>query len=169
MANAQRRCRRVTTLSRRLSHFALRNDFATQDETCSLFRVALAAPQRRICRFQARRQRICLGTCGALAYNVFAVARGGPLFFKRDQDVYRIVRVSGSSSQRVDERSRAVIAAGFQNATDARDCAFRWVNRYCPEATYLPDTGRWRLQDEDGSVHLFCIEASAAGEERNAA
>jgi hypothetical protein len=104
-----------------------------------------------------------------LAYNAFAVARGGSLFFKRDQDVYRIVRFSGSSSQRVDERSRAVIAAGFQNATDARECAFRWVNRYCPEATYLPDTGRWRLQDDDGSIHLFCIEASAAEDERSAA
>lgn len=90
-------------------------------------------------------------------------------FFKRDQNVYRIVRVSGSSSQCLDERSRAVIAAGFQNAIDARECAFRWVNRYCPEATYLPDTGRWRLQDEDGSIHLFCIEASGAGDERNAA
>jgi hypothetical protein len=104
-----------------------------------------------------------------LAYNASAVARGGPLIFKRDQNVYRIVRVSGSSLQRLDERSRAVIAAGFQNATDARECAFRWVNRYCPEATYLPDTGRWRLQDEDGSIHLFCIEASGAGDERNAA
>ena len=90
-------------------------------------------------------------------------------FFKRDQNVYRIVRVSGSSSQCLAERSRAVIAAGFQNATDARECAFRWVDRYCPEATYLPDTGRWRLQDEDGSIHLFCIEASAAEDERSAA
>jgi hypothetical protein len=78
--------------------------------------------------------------------------------------VYRIVRVSGNSSQCLDERSRAVIAAGFQNATDARECAFRWVNRHCPEATYLPETGRWRLQDEDGSIHLFCIEPSAEGE-----
>jgi hypothetical protein len=98
-----------------------------------------------------------------------AVARGGPISFKRDQNVYRIVRVSGSSAQCLDERSRSVIAAGFQNATDARECAFRWVNRYCPEATYLPDTGRWRLQDEDGSIHLFCIEASGASDERNAA
>jgi hypothetical protein len=93
---------------------------------------------------------------------------GAVCFFKRDQNVYRIVRVSGSSAQRVDERSRAVIAAGFQNATDARECAFRWVNRFCPEATYLPD-GRWRLQDDDGSIHLFCIEASGAEDERSAA
>ena len=94
---------------------------------------------------------------------------GAVRFFKRDQNVYRIVRVSGSSAQCVDERSRAVIAAGFQNATDARECAFRWVHRFCPEATYLPDTGRWRLQDEDGSIHLFCIEASSADDERSAA
>ena len=94
---------------------------------------------------------------------------GAVRFFKRDQNVYRIVRVSGNSAQCLDERSRAVIAAGFQNATDARECAFRWVNRFCPEATYLPDTGRWRLQDEDGSIHLFCVEASGADDERSAA
>ena len=94
---------------------------------------------------------------------------GAVRFFKRDQNVYRIVRVSGNSAQWLDERSRAVIAAGFQNATDARECAFRWVNRFCPEATYLPDTGRWRLQDEDGSIHLFCVEASGADDERSAA
>jgi uncharacterized protein YccT (UPF0319 family) len=103
-----------------------------------------------------------------LAYNVFAVARGAA-FSNETQIVYRIVRVSGSSSQRLDERSRAVIAAGFQNATDARECAFRWVNRYCPEATYLSDSDRWRLQDDDGSIHLFCIEASGVDDERSAA
>jgi hypothetical protein len=83
--------------------------------------------------------------------------------------VYRIVRVSGNSWERPDARSRAVIAAGFQNAVDARECAFRWVSRYCPEATYLPESGRWRLQDDDGAIHLFSIEASSAGDERSAA
>jgi hypothetical protein len=84
--------------------------------------------------------------------------------------VYRIVRVSGRSSERLDERSRAVIAAGFFNAAEARECALRWVRRHCPEATYLPDSDRWRLQDDDGSIHLFCVEPSAASSsERNAA
>ncbi len=75
--------------------------------------------------------------------------------------MYRIIRISGTSSECLDERSRAVIAAGFQNAIDARECAFRWVDRYCPEAIYLPESAQWRLQDEDGLIHLFCIEASA--------
>jgi hypothetical protein len=84
--------------------------------------------------------------------------------------VYRIVRVSGRKSERVDKRSRAVIAAGFLHAAEARASAFRWVSRFCPEATYLPDSGRWRVQDEDGLIHLFCIEqAVAAGDERTAA
>jgi hypothetical protein len=105
----------------------------------------------------------------SIGVECFSGRQGRSAFSKRDQNVYRIVRVSGSSAQCVDERSRAVIAAGFQNATDARECAFRWVHRFCPEATYLPDTGRWRLQDEDGSIHLFCIEASSADDERSAA
>ena len=45
-------------------------------------------------------------------------------------------------SERVDKRSRAVIAAGFLHAAEARASAFRWVSRFCPEATYLPDSGR---------------------------
>ena len=83
-------------------------------------------------------------------------------------DVYRIIRVSGSYSERDEQRSRAVIAAGFFNASDARDCAVRWLKRFCPEATYLPESGRWRVQDEDGSEHVFCIEAFVA-DERTAA
>jgi hypothetical protein len=82
--------------------------------------------------------------------------------------VYRIIRVSGRSSERLDDRSRAVVAAGFLHASEARECAFRWVKRFCPEATYLPESGRWRVQDEDGSIHFFCIEATAA-DERSAA
>ena len=87
---------------------------------------------------------------------------GRPVFSKRLQDVYRIIRVSGRSSERDAERSRAVIAAGFFNAAEARASAVRWMKRFCPEATYLPDSGRWRVQDEDGSIHLFCIEPTAA-------
>jgi hypothetical protein len=83
--------------------------------------------------------------------------------------VYRIVRVSGSNSENLDQRARAVIAAGFLNASEARECAFRWVRRHCPEATYLPESGGWRLQDEDGLEHLFCIEATAVADERDAA
>jgi hypothetical protein len=82
--------------------------------------------------------------------------------------VYRIIRVSGRSTERDADRSRAVIASGFFHAADARDCAVRWIKRYCPDATYLPDSGRWRVQDEDGSVHLFCVEPTVA-DERTAA
>ena len=80
--------------------------------------------------------------------------------------LYRIIRVSGRNSEHDDQR--AVIAAGFFNASDARECAMRWLRRHCPEATYMPESGRWRVQDEDGSVHVFCIEATRA-EERTAA
>jgi hypothetical protein len=83
--------------------------------------------------------------------------------------VYRIVRVSGSSADLIDERTHSVIAAGFLNAAEARECAVRWVSRYCPEATYLPESDRWRVQDDDGSVHLFCIEATAAGDDARSA
>jgi hypothetical protein len=87
---------------------------------------------------------------------------GRPVFLKPEsRNVYRIVRVSGSSADLIDERTHAVIAAGFLNAAEARECAFRWVSRHCPEAIYLPESDRWRMQDDDGLVHLFCIEASA--------
>jgi hypothetical protein len=120
------------------------------------------------CRFAARDLRIYLGPLRLSLYSVSAVAVGRPVFSKRLQDVYRIIRVSGRSSERDAERTRAVIAAGFFHAADARECAVRWLKRYCPEATYLPDSGRWRVQDEDGSIHLFCIEPTAA-DERTAA
>ena len=120
------------------------------------------------CRFAAHDLRIYLGLRARLLYILSAVAVGRPRFLKWLQDVYRIVRVSGRSSERDAERSRAVIAAGFFHAADARECAVRWLKRYCPEATYLPDSGRWRVQDEDGSIHLFCIEPTAA-DERTAA
>jgi hypothetical protein len=84
-------------------------------------------------------------------------------------DVYRIVRMSGSSAEFLDAPSYAVIAAGFLNAAEARECAFRWVERHCPEAIYQPESDRWRLQDEDGAVHLFCIEAAAAGDDARSA
>jgi len=84
--------------------------------------------------------------------------------------VYRIVRVSGKKSERLDERSRAVIAAGFLHAAEARSSAVRWISRFCPEATYLRGSGRWRVEDEDGLIHLFCIEqAAATDDERTAA
>jgi hypothetical protein len=84
--------------------------------------------------------------------------------------VYRIVRVNGSSSELRDESARAIIAAGFLSAAEARECAFRWVSRHCPEAIYLPESDRWRLQDEDGAIYLFCIESTAATDDaRNAA
>jgi hypothetical protein len=82
--------------------------------------------------------------------------------------LYRIIRVSGRNSERDDQRSRAVIAAGFFNASDARECAMRWLRRHCPEATYMPESGRWRVLDDDGSVHVFCIEATRT-DERTAA
>ena len=98
------------------------------------------------------------------------VARGGPSLLKFGiRNVYRIVRVSGSSSEHLDASTHAVIAAGFLNAAEARECAFRWVSRHCPEAIYLPESNRWRVQDDDGSVHLFCIEASAGTDDARSA
>ena len=47
--------------------------------------------------------------------------------------MYRIIRVSGRSTERDAERSRAVIASGFFHAADARECAVRWLKRYCDE------------------------------------
>ena len=105
-----------------------------------------------------------------LVYNVWCGRLGRPRSFGIGiGNVYRIVRVSGSSSDRLDECTRAVIAAGFLHAAEARECAIRWVNRFCPDAIYLPDSDRWRVQDEDGSIHLFCIEPTAADDARSAA
>jgi hypothetical protein len=150
------------------THIALRNDAATQDGSRLLF--VLLTLQRSDEFIDST---LCISVFVWLRLGHWRTmclrSPGAPLFQTRPKNVYRIVRVSGSSSQRLDERSRAVIAAGFQNATDARECAFRWVNRYCPEATYLSDSGRWRVQDDDGSIHLFCIEASGLDDERSAA
>ncbi len=79
-----------------------------------------------------------------------------------DGAVYHIVRVSGRSSTRFDQGSRAVIASGFLNASEARESAFRWVDRHFPDATYQAETGQWWVRDEDGSVHLFSIEPNGA-------
>jgi hypothetical protein len=72
--------------------------------------------------------------------------------------VYHIVRVSGRSSTRLDKTSRAVIASGFLNASEARESAFRWVDRHFPDAIYQAEAGQWWVRDDDGSVHLFSIE-----------
>jgi hypothetical protein len=75
--------------------------------------------------------------------------------------VYHIVRVSGRSSTRLDKASRAVIASGFLNASEARESAFRWVDRHFPDAIYQADAAQWCVRDEDGSVHLFSIEPNS--------
>ena len=137
------------------------HDVATR-HSATEFSAILAAAQRRFSVDSLLT--IYAFTWGAprLLYSVFLRSPwGGLVFSKWLQDVYRIIRVSGRSSERDAERSRAVIAAGFFHAADARECAVRWLKRYCPEATYLPDSGRWRVQDEDGSIHLFCIEPTA--------
>ena len=72
--------------------------------------------------------------------------------------MYHIVRVSGTQ---LDNMTRAVIASGFQNASEARESAFRWVDRHFPEAIYHPETGQWLVSDDDGSMHLFSIEPNA--------
>jgi hypothetical protein len=78
--------------------------------------------------------------------------------------VYHIVRVSGRSPTRLDRHSRAVIASGFLNASEARESAFRWVDRHFPDATYQPERGQWWVKDEEGSIHLFSIEPNGPGD-----
>jgi hypothetical protein len=80
--------------------------------------------------------------------------------------VYHIVRVSGRSAARLDKKSRAVIAAGFLNASEARESATRWVGRHFPDATYQPGRCRWWIRDDDGSIHLFAIEPTGASDDR---
>ena len=104
-------------------------------------------PSRLTCLNAGVRQRVKMG----------AVAWGGSPH-KRNKPVYHIVRVSGSSSTRLDKQSRAVIASGFLNASEARESAFRWVDRHFPDATYQPDRGQWWVKDDGGEVHLFSIE-----------
>jgi hypothetical protein len=76
--------------------------------------------------------------------------------------VYRIVRVSGRSSTRLDKASRAVIASGFLNASEARESALRWVDRHLPGAIYHAETGQWWVRDDDGFIHLFAVEPNNA-------
>src|SRR5262245_22742184 len=92
-----------------------------------------------------------------------AVAWGG---FPRkwNRPVYHIVRVSGRTPTRLDQQTRAVIASGFLNASEARESAFRWVDRYFPDATYQPDRGQWWVKDSEGAVHLFSIEPNGPGD-----
>jgi hypothetical protein len=78
--------------------------------------------------------------------------------------VYHIVRTSGSSPARLDKKSRAVIAAGFLNASEARESAFRWVDRHFPDATYRPASGHWWVRDDDGLIHLFSVEPTGPGQ-----
>jgi len=72
--------------------------------------------------------------------------------------VYHIVRVSGRTPAHLDKTTRAVIASGFLHASEAREGAFRWVDRYFPGATYQADRDRWWIQEAEGSGHLFTIE-----------
>ena len=79
--------------------------------------------------------------------------------------VYHIVRLSGRSSTRLDMASRAVVASGFLTASDARESAFRWVDRHFPDAIYRAEAGQWCVRDDDGSVHLFSIEPNGSGDQ----
>ena len=63
-------------------------------------------------------------------------------------------------------RSFIVISAVFlprlrTGTAEAKESAFRWVDRHFPDAIYNPETGQWWVRDDDGSMHLFSIERNA--------